>query len=523
MKTCPKYRTFQCLSIPMLACLASLLVVRCVAQTVSITVQSQIDSTLGINGQFKLAMTTAFQDASWSYTFFNTSSAIKENELAALKPTSTHFQVCCDAIPLQGSTEAGSAWNFTYADTLLTPVQQTVPDHNPEWVIANAPAFMTNNTSCVGCGVIQPAYFSQFGDMSANLVRYYNTGGFNFNGTHFQSPTYPTYPIKYWGIFNEPDGNFVPAPDYANLYNVTVPKMQAVDPTIKFVALEFADTPDIYDPHTYLSTFINGVKAQVDALATHYYSSCNQRDTDQTIFNTLSSFVNDTTYIRGLLASSLALQNVPVWVTENNVNSSYNESTHGGPGFNTCHGVKIRPFVADLRATSAFFEAWRFGVFIGQGKAGAQLLTHWLYNVINDQGLQPQYSEVTSDVGTRYKSYWTDFYLSNWVPPGQYILQLTSSDTTNTDVLALKSQDGTTFTVLIGNRQVLNPSSDNNGPGVNRTFNLNLSALGTFTSATVVTLDSTTPETGPVPQTLTPSANISIPINGYGAAILKLH
>ena len=71
------------------------------------------------------------------------------------------------------------------------------------------------------------------------MVRYYNTGGFDVNGVHYQSPS--PYHITWWGIFNEPNGNGLTASQYVTLYNLVVPAMQAVDPTIKFVAIEESD------------------------------------------------------------------------------------------------------------------------------------------------------------------------------------------------------------------------------------------------------------------------------------------
>ena len=54
-------------------------------------------------------------------------------------------------------------------------------------------------------GTLLPTSINDFASMSADLVRYYNTGGFEVGGTHFQSPS--PYPITWWGIFNEPNGN----------------------------------------------------------------------------------------------------------------------------------------------------------------------------------------------------------------------------------------------------------------------------------------------------------------------------
>ena len=97
--------------------------------------------------------------------------------------------------------------------------------------------------------------------------------------------------------------------------------MQAADPTLKFVAIELGGGNGI--EQQYLPPFVNGVTAQVDVVATHYYSTCNQKDTDTQLFATISGFGSQVPYIRSQLATMPKLANVPVWITENNVNADY--------------------------------------------------------------------------------------------------------------------------------------------------------------------------------------------------------
>lgn len=94
-------------------------------------------------------------------------------------------------------------------------------DRSPQLELA-VPAFMTDAS-----GSLPAANYQEFADYAANLVRYYNAGGFDLNGTHFQSPS--SVHVTWWSIYNEP--NFLLAPDqYASLYNTVVPAMKAVDP-----------------------------------------------------------------------------------------------------------------------------------------------------------------------------------------------------------------------------------------------------------------------------------------------------
>jgi len=143
------------------------------------------------------------------------------------------------------------------------------------------------------------------------------------------------------------------------------------------------------------------------------------------------------------------------------------------------------------------------------------------------------------------------FYLSHWLPspPGQDILQTTATGccaTTiangwlaarglpmDTQTMAARNVDGSVVILMSNYRLVpaqptaANANStanyDNNGAGAPRTFALDLSALGTFTSATLVALDAATPlPGGPCPQSLTPASQMQVTLPGYGAAFLRL-
>ncbi len=476
------------------------------SDTINVTVSNQINQQSGVKGRLQLPMSTSFQLAQWSYQFF-TQTPNATTPLGALDPWHTRVQVISGGIPLT----APDTWDFTELNSMFAPVQST-GDHSPEFQIGTAPAFMSDAN-----GDILPASFADFAQMSANLVRYYNTGGFTDFGNSFQSPT--PYPVTWWGIFNEPNGNGLTAYQYVNLYNTVVPAMAQVDPSIKFLAVELSDYGT--QAETYLPAFISGVTAPVDVLATHFYSSCNQKDSDAQVFSTVPGFVSEVQNIYAQLAGNPNLAGVPVWVTENNVNADYD----AGNGLSACNPGQ--PFVTDLRGTSAFFAAWRALVFASLGETGTQALYHW------DFGTDPQFGEVDSSANP-YLSYWVDYYLSHWLPspPGQDILQVSESGCCiwnspdgnplgfDTHTLAARNVDGSVV-ILMSNHAVATVT-DNNGTGTARNFMLDLSALGTFASATLVYLDASTPLSGPALVPMTPSAQMQVTLAGYGAALLRL-
>jgi len=482
-------------------------VARAQSTTVNIQVTSQINQQAGTAGRLQLPMSTSFQLAPWSYTFF-TQAPNATTPLGALDPYHTRVQVINTGIPLT----APDTWDFTELNAMFAPVQST-SDHSPEFQIGTAPAFLSDPST----GYILPASFPAFAQMSANLVQYYNTGGFTDAGSVFQSPT--PYPVTWWGIFNEPNGNGLTSQQYVDLYNMVVPAMAQADPSIKFLAVELSDYGT--QAESYLPAFVSGVTARVDVLATHFYSSCDQTDSDVQVLSTVPGFVSEVQNIQSQLAGNPALAGVPVWVTENNVNADYNL----GNGYSACNPGQL--FVTDLRGTSAFFAGWRSLVFASLGETGTQALYHWSFG--DDQ----QYGEVDSNANP-FLSYWVDYYLSHWLPapPGQDILQTTAQGCCvwtdpygnplglDTHTLAVRNPDGSVV-ILMSNHAVAN-ATDNNGPGAPRTFMLDLSALPAFNSATLVQLDATTPLSGPVLQQLTPAAQVQVTLAGYGAALLHL-
>jgi len=174
-------------------------------------------------------------------------------------------------------------------------------------------------------------------------------------------------------------------------------------------------------------------------------------------------------------------------------------------------------FVDDVRGSSAFFAAWRPYVFSQFGKAGVQALYHW------DYGADQQYGEVDYNTGAVQLSYWVDYWLGQEFPPasGAQLLQYTATDDAELETLPVINGDGSVV-VMVANHAV-NAASDNNGPGAARSVQVDISALGAFSSGSLVTIDnSTNVGTGPVAAGVTPGAQMTMTLNGYGVAFLTL-
>jgi hypothetical protein len=478
-------------------------------------VSNVTDTTLGVKGILKQFVATSFQIAEWSPDLFGTGvTTTQEAQLTTLKPQHIRLQALSAAIPMKANTGLPSDWDFTLLDKTVQPVLASA-DHSPEFQIAAAPTWMCDSSGHLD----MTNHLQDFATYAANLVRYYNKGGFNVAGVHFQSAS--SQPITWWGIFNEYNINGLTTAQYITLYNMVVPAMQAIDSTLKFSALEFSDyglgTGEAGDLALALPAFVaaanaGGVKAQVDVVSTHLYGTCNQLDTDATLFSAVPDFVANLNYFYRELQMRSDLASVPLWVTENNVNADSNNN-----GMSNCYPT--RAYVTDPRGTSAFFAAWRPYVFSQLGKAGNQALYHWSY--MGDK----QYGEVDTS-GNTYLGYWVDrtlatLYPSTTASPGPSILSVNSTDTSSVDTLATQSSNGTVVVMVVD--RAVHASTDNNGNGDPRTVVVDLSSFSSFYAASQININSTTSvSTGPAGAGVTPATRMTITLPGYGVAFLTL-
>lgn len=454
-----------------------------------------------VKGKFALAMSTSFQPAEWDYTLFQSFPGLTA-PLGNLQPQHIRLQGISQGIP----QTFASTWDFTILDAITQPVLG-VGDHSPEFQIAKAPSFMY--TGADSSNSFLDLTFAQFAGYTQNLVEYYNVPG-GFPAPDGQHASASGIPITWWGVYNEPNiNNSLTPQQYVQMYNTVVPTMQAVDPSLRFAALELADFPG--QAQTWVPPFVGGVNARVDVMATHFYSSCNQKDSDQQLFATVPGFAADVQFFYSQMATNPALSSVPVWVTENNVNADF----QGANGMSTCNPSQV--FVTDQRGSSAFFAAWRPYVFSQLGKAGAQALYHWGF------AADAQYGEVNGSTSQLQLSYWVDYWLARMFPspPGADLLQFTATDSADLEVLPVANSDGSVVIMVVNH--AVNAASDNDGPGAPRTVVVDVSALGAFSTGNLLTIDAlTNVASGPTETPVTPSAQTTISLDGYAVAFLTL-
>jgi hypothetical protein len=479
---------------------------------VVLTVNNAVDTTIGLSGHLQEFMSTGFQPSTYNNGFFtNFPSA---TTLTALNSEHLRLQPVVGAIPwnANSSPQAVTDWSFTGLDQTVQPVLN-IDDNSPIFQIAKAPGFLDDSN---GHFIYNSTNLALLTTYAQNLVRYYNAGGFTWGGQHFQSAS--SHHITWWAIFNEPNLNNITAAQYVSMYNTLVPAMLAIDPTLKFVGLELSDysgQPQAFLPTLVLPAGSGGINAPMNAIATHFYGTCVQSTTDASLFNGVAQFVTDINYFHTELATRNDLASVPVWVTENNVDSDYPLTT----GYSSCTPTQL--YVLDTRATSTFFTAYRPLIFSKLGKAGNESLYHFLY-----EGSQA-YGEVNSGSDAPTIAYWTDYWLQRTFPwdgvsAGATLYKTTSTETTPTvDLMATLNANGS-VSLMVTNYAVAN-STDDNGAGAARTVFVNLPGFGTFSSATEVDLNASTPvATGPASYSITPTSTLSLTFNGYGSSMITL-
>ena len=165
-------------------------------------------------------MSTGFQPMPYDDAFFPSFPTAAPAQVTALKSQHIRIQPVGTSQPMlaNSSPQQASDWSFTALDKTVQPLL-AAGDASPQLQIAQAPVFLNNSS---GQFIVNSANLATFASYAANLVRYYNTGGFTWGGQHFQSAS--STHITQWAIFNEPNLNGISAAQYVQIYNALVPR-----------------------------------------------------------------------------------------------------------------------------------------------------------------------------------------------------------------------------------------------------------------------------------------------------------
>ena len=392
-------------------------------------------------------------------------------------------------------------WNFEALDSIVNDIRRADAEvlltalMPPEWIWTCA------------TGPVRDPDFGDFGDYMARLVAYYNTGAFVAeNGHTITNPAGVANRIGYWELWNEPDqskgcppgGNHLGPRQYVAMWNGTAPKMLAIDPTIKLIgpATSNSDTTEFPD---YIPALLAGATHKPDAISFHAYGGGLNSQSDRFHFDGEGSGAGLEGIERGLKRVKALARDIPVWITEMNVNAvGWNDGAD------------------DERSWTEFSAAWGASAFRRLALAGADM-------VLQYQFAHPyfrRFSLVDVRTGEPLLPYWRDYYLARYFPPGSTVIS-SGSNLAGIESLAVRPPGSDELHVLVINRQIgEDPLGGRGRPTTIRVDVRNWSGGATITARLI---DSTTPlDTGPPDVTLPSDRSISVAFPGYGAAFVKI-
>jgi putative glycosyl hydrolase len=391
-------------------------------------------------------------------------------------------------------------WNFGALDSIVNDIRRAdaevllaavVP---PEWI-----------WTCT-TGPVRDPDFGDFGDYMARLVAYYNSGAFVAEDGHtITNPAGVANRIGYWELWNEPDqtkscpvgGNHLSPRQYVAMWNGTVPKMLAVDPTIKLIgpATAHAVTKEVPD---YIPALLAGATRKPDAISFHGYGGWLNSQSDRFLFDGEGSGAGLDGVERGLKRVRALAPEIPVWITELNVNSGWDDGADAH------------------RSWTEFSAAWGASAFRRLALAGADIVLQYQFAHPNHR----QFSLVDVATGQPLLPYWRDYYLARYFPPGSAVIS-SGSNLAGVESLAVRPPGSNDVHLLVVNRQVGDGAVDGRGRPVTVRVDLRNFSGGAAVTARVI--DSTTPlDTGPPAVLLPTDEPITVTFAGYGAALLKI-
>jgi hypothetical protein len=392
-------------------------------------------------------------------------------------------------------------WNFEALDSIVSDIRRADAEvlltavAPPQWI-----------WTCTAGPVRDPG-FGDFGDYMARLVAYYNTGAFVAeSGRTITNPAGVANRIGYWELWNEPDmkgcpdggGNHLNPRQYVAMWNETVPKMLAVDPTIKLIgpATAHAVTTEFPD---YIPALLAGATRKPDAISFHAYGGWDNSQSDQFHFDGEGSGAGLDGVERGLKRVKALAPGIPVWITELNVNS----------------GGWSDPADAH-RSWTEFSAAWGATAFRRLALAGADVVLQYQFA----HPVLRQFSLVDVRTGEPFLPYWRDYYLARYFPAGSTVIS-SGSNLAGVESLAVRPPGSNDVHLLVVNRQVGDAALA--GRGIPATIRVDVRNWSGSSTITALVIDSTTPlDTGPSAVELPSEGPITVTFAGYGAALLNI-
>jgi len=219
-----------------------------------------------------------------------------------------------------------TSWDFSLIDPIVDDFIKATSGHPVIFNPSTLPRWMFTSTSPVsypenpdeicwayayGDRKFTPTTAKLFAEYQGRLAGWFLKGGFKDEyGQWHQSGHH--YPIGYWEVFNEPDGEdgegsnygqkqLTPA-QYVRFYDAVVEAVRAVEPTMKFAGPAFGDPVDQPDYFEYfLDPHHHRPGIPIDLLTYHFYSIGKTGESPATmqwtIFEQADKFIATARYI----------------------------------------------------------------------------------------------------------------------------------------------------------------------------------------------------------------------------------
>jgi hypothetical protein len=392
-------------------------------------------------------------------------------------------------------------WSFKNLDSIVDDIHggggQVV------LTVAYAPFWMWNCAS----GTIRDPTFNEFAAYMARLVGYYNGGSFVAeNGRTVSNAAGTANRIDYWELWNEPDqpseACFRSHPNlsvsqYVTMWNAVSARMLAVDPAIKLVGPTTANAVTSHVPD-YLPELMARATHKPDIVSFHAYGGWRNSQSDGVLFDGERGCCGIDTIERGIDQVAAWAPGIPIWVTELNVSSAWDQDDPAG-----------RPW-------TALGAAWGAAAFRRVALAGVDATFQFTFAAPELR----QFSLVDPADGRPLLPYWRDYYLTRYFPPGSAILA-SSGPQRDIEFLAVRPPGSDNVRVLVIDRAA-NGAEVIGGPGLPATVRVTIGNLDGVTAVFERTLDARTPlDVGPAARALPAGSEATITLSGYGASMIE--
>ena len=138
----------------------------------------------------------------------------------------------------------------------------------------------------------------------------------------------PANNVAYWVIGNEPDNDHLSMSAYCTLFNATVDKMKAADPTIKVGGPAWSH----YDQND-LQAFLNCAGSKVDMIDYHHYAMGGSYLDNATALAQTANWENEITQIRQMINATVPARAAAIEIQVGEYNWSW-RTGDGYPGWN---------------------------------------------------------------------------------------------------------------------------------------------------------------------------------------------